>query len=273
MGGDHPVHPGPGDHRLHRRHRRDHLRRPVAGLLRPAGGRRREHFHEKLSALLAGAAAAAPADDGARPAQPAAWCCSRRALPGLRRGARAAGRAGAGHGRCRRSSTSPAWRPSAPPSAASRAACRNCRCPQLTLPRVLELLGPAFTIAMLGAIESLLSAVGRRRHGRHAPRLEPGTHRPGHRQHRRAAVRRLRRHRRDRAHGDQRPQRRQQPARRASSTRPRWCWSLLFLAPLAAIVPLAALAAILFVVAWNMSEVRHFAGMVRARRAPTSQSC
>jgi SulP family sulfate permease len=41
---------------------------------------------------------------------------------------------------------------------------------------------------------------------------------------------------------------------------------LLFLAPLAEYVPLAALAAVLFVVAWNMSEVRHFAGMVR--RAP-----
>jgi SulP family sulfate permease len=41
---------------------------------------------------------------------------------------------------------------------------------------------------------------------------------------------------------------------------------LLFLAPLAEFVPLAALAAVLFVVAWNMSELRHFAGMVR--RAP-----
>ena len=41
---------------------------------------------------------------------------------------------------------------------------------------------------------------------------------------------------------------------------------LLFLAPLAEHVPLAALAAVLFVVAWNMSEVRHFAGMLR--RAP-----
>jgi len=41
---------------------------------------------------------------------------------------------------------------------------------------------------------------------------------------------------------------------------------VLFLAPLAVHVPLAALAAILFVVAWNMSEVPHFAGMVR--RAP-----
>ena len=41
---------------------------------------------------------------------------------------------------------------------------------------------------------------------------------------------------------------------------------LLFLAPLAADVPLAVLAAILFVVAWNMSEARHFVGMLR--RAP-----
>ena len=41
---------------------------------------------------------------------------------------------------------------------------------------------------------------------------------------------------------------------------------LLLLAPLASNIPLAALAAILFVVAWNMSEVRHFGGMVR--RAP-----
>jgi sulfate permease, SulP family len=38
---------------------------------------------------------------------------------------------------------------------------------------------------------------------------------------------------------------------------------LLLLAPLAAHVPLCALAAILFVVAWNMSEARHFLHMVR----------
>ncbi|MDB5986406.1 MAG: dauA 3 [Nevskia sp.] len=38
---------------------------------------------------------------------------------------------------------------------------------------------------------------------------------------------------------------------------------LLLLAPLAAQVPLCALAAILFVVAWNMSEARHFVRMVR----------
>jgi SulP family sulfate permease len=41
---------------------------------------------------------------------------------------------------------------------------------------------------------------------------------------------------------------------------------VLFLAPLAADVPLAALAAILFVVAWNMSDVPHFLRMVK--RAP-----
>jgi sulfate permease, SulP family len=41
---------------------------------------------------------------------------------------------------------------------------------------------------------------------------------------------------------------------------------ILLLAPLAAHVPLAALAAILFVVAWNMSEARHVVSMVR--RAP-----
>lgn len=38
---------------------------------------------------------------------------------------------------------------------------------------------------------------------------------------------------------------------------------LLFLAPLAAHIPLCALSAILFVVAWNMSEAKHFVRMMR----------
>jgi len=43
---------------------------------------------------------------------------------------------------------------------------------------------------------------------------------------------------------------------------------LLFLAPLAAHIPLASLAAILFVVAYNMSEIKHFLHLVaRAPRA------
>jgi len=43
---------------------------------------------------------------------------------------------------------------------------------------------------------------------------------------------------------------------------------LVFLAPLASSIPLAALAAILFVVAWNMSEVKHFAHILK--KAPTA---
>jgi SulP family sulfate permease len=43
---------------------------------------------------------------------------------------------------------------------------------------------------------------------------------------------------------------------------------LLLLAPLAVHIPLAVLAAILFVVAWNMSEAKHFLKMLR--RAPTA---
>ena len=43
---------------------------------------------------------------------------------------------------------------------------------------------------------------------------------------------------------------------------------LLLLAPLAADIPLCALAAILFVVAWNMSEAKHFVRMVRTAPRP-----
>jgi SulP family sulfate permease len=137
--------------------------------------------------------------------------------------------------------------------------------PEITLPRILELLGPAFTIAMLGAIESLLSAVvadgmaGTRHDSNQelvgqgianlAAPLFGGFAATG-------AI-----------------------ARTATNVRNGGTGPLaglihvftlvlvlLFLAPLAEYVPLAALAAVLFVVAWNMSEVRHFAGMVR--RAP-----
>lgn len=137
--------------------------------------------------------------------------------------------------------------------------------PDVTLPRVLELIGPAFTIAMLGAIESLLSAVvadgmtGTRHDSNQelvgqgianlATPLFGGFAATG-------AI-----------------------ARTATNVRnggssplaglvhvATLVLVLLFLAPLAEYVPLAALAAVLFVVAWNMSEVRHFAGMVR--RAP-----
>lgn len=45
---------------------------------------------------------------------------------------------------------------------------------------------------------------------------------------------------------------------------------LLFLAPLANNIPLCALAAILFVVAWNMSELPHFISMVK--KAPKTDT-
>ncbi|OZA32946.1 MAG: sodium-independent anion transporter [Hydrogenophilales bacterium 17-64-65] len=85
--------------------------------------------------------------------------------------------------------------------------------PQVTFARMLELLGPAFTIAMLGAIESLLCAVVA--DGMIGTRHDPNQELVG------QGI------------------------------------------PLAAHIPLAALAAILFVVAWNMSEAQHFSDLLR----------
>lgn len=137
--------------------------------------------------------------------------------------------------------------------------------PTLSLPRALELIGPAFAIALLGAIESLLSAVvsdgmaGTKHDSNQeligqgiANVLSPlfgGIAATG-------AI-----------------------ARTATSIRTGGSTPLagivhsltlllvlLSLAPLAADVPICCLAAILFVVAWNMSEARHFVHI--ARRAP-----
>lgn len=139
--------------------------------------------------------------------------------------------------------------------------------PSLQLPAVsfshmLELIGPAFTIAMLGAIESLLCAVvaDGMLDTRHDPNQEligqglaniaaplfGGFATTG-------AI-----------------------ARTATSIRNGGNSPLasvvhalvlliviLAAAPLAAHIPLAALAAILFVVAWNMSEARHFSDLLR----------
>ncbi|WP_172148321.1 MULTISPECIES: SulP family inorganic anion transporter [Pseudomonas] len=139
--------------------------------------------------------------------------------------------------------------------------------PEITLPRVIELIGPAFAIAMLGAIESLLSAVvadgmtGTKHDSNQeligqgianlAAPLFGGFAATG-------AI-----------------------ARTATNIRNGGTSPLagvmhavtllliiLFLAPLASDIPLCALAAILFVVAYNMSELRHFKRMVlRAPRA------
>jgi SulP family sulfate permease len=137
--------------------------------------------------------------------------------------------------------------------------------PDLSFRRILELIGPAFTIAMLGAIESLLSAVvadgmAGTRHDSNQELVGQGIANMvaplfgGF-----AATGAI--------------------ARTATNVRNGGTSPLsgivhsltlvlvvLVLAPLAVHVPLAALAAILFVVAWNMADARHFLHM--ARRAP-----
>lgn len=137
--------------------------------------------------------------------------------------------------------------------------------PEITLARVIELIGPAFTIAMLGAIESLLSAV--------VADGMAGTHHDSNQEligqgianiaaplfGRFAATGAIARTAANIRNGGTGPL-----AGIAHALT--LLLILLLLAPLAAYVPLAVLAAILFVVAWNMSEAGHFVKMVK--RAP-----
>jgi SulP family sulfate permease len=139
--------------------------------------------------------------------------------------------------------------------------------PDVSLPRVIELIGPAFAIAMLGAIESLLSAVvadgmtGTKHNSNQeligqgianmATPLFGGFAVTG-------AIARTATNIRN---GGSSPL---AGIMHAATL----LLIILFLAPLASDIPLCALAAILFVVAYNMSEVRHFKRMVlRAPRA------
>ncbi|WP_236201566.1 SulP family inorganic anion transporter [Pseudomonas pseudonitroreducens] len=137
--------------------------------------------------------------------------------------------------------------------------------PEVTLPRVLELIGPAFAIAMLGAIESLLSAVvadgmAGTRHDSNQELIGQGianlvTPLFGGI----AATGAIARTATNIRNGGNSPL--------AGVTHAATLvLILLFLAPLASNIPLCALAAILFVVAWNMSEARHFLFMLK--RAP-----
>ncbi|MFN3544186.1 MAG: SulP family inorganic anion transporter [Thiobacillus sp.] len=134
--------------------------------------------------------------------------------------------------------------------------------PDLSLTQMILLIGPAFTIAMLGAIESLLSAVvadgmaGTRHDSNQeligqgianivAP-LFAGFAATG-------AIARTATNIRNGATGPL-----------AGLVHVATLIAVvLFLAPLAAHIPLAALAAILFVVAWNMSEMHHFADILK----------
>ncbi|KTD27946.1 SulP family inorganic anion transporter [Legionella maceachernii] len=135
-------------------------------------------------------------------------------------------------------------------------------CPELSLARLTELIGPAFAIAMLGAIESLLSAVvadgmAGTQHNSNQELIGQGLANiaaplfGGF-----AATGAIARTATNIRNGGSSPLAGMIHALTLLVI-------ILFLAPLAVYVPLAALAAILFVVAWNMSEARHFVKMVK----------
>lgn len=139
--------------------------------------------------------------------------------------------------------------------------------PSLNIPRLswvqtIELIGPAFTIAMLGAIEALLSAVVAdgmtgTRHDSNQELIGQGLANivaplfGGF-----AATGAIARTATNIRNGGTNPL-------SGIAHALTLMLFLLFLAPLAIHVPLASLAAILFVVAWNMSEAKHFVKMVQ----------
>lgn len=134
--------------------------------------------------------------------------------------------------------------------------------PALRFAHVLELLGPAFTIAMLGAIESLLCAVVA--DGMAGTRHDPNQELIGQGIANLAvpvfggfaATGAIARTATSIKNGGDSPV--------ASLVHALTLLAVVVaLAPLAAHIPLAALAAILFVVAWNMSEARHFVDLLR----------
>lgn len=137
--------------------------------------------------------------------------------------------------------------------------------PELGFGRMLELIGPAFTIAMLGAIESLLSAVvadgmAGTRHDSNQELIGQGLANllsplfGGF-----AATGAIARTATNIRNGGNSPL--------AGIVHSAVLVGIIVaLAPLAVNIPLCALAAILFVVSWNMSELPHFLRMVR--RAP-----
>ena len=139
--------------------------------------------------------------------------------------------------------------------------------PDVTLSHVIPLIGPAFTIAMLGAIESLLSAVvadgmAGTRHDANQELIGQGIANMamplfgGF-----AATGAIARTAANIRNGATSPI--------AGITHALTLVAVLVvLAPLASSIPLAALSAILFVVAWNMRELPRVADMLR--RAPTA---
>lgn len=139
--------------------------------------------------------------------------------------------------------------------------------PQMSFGQFISLVGPAMTIAMLGAIESLLSAVVADgmtgfRHDSNQELVGQGVANllaplfGGF-----AATGAIARTATSVRNGGSSPLAGGVHALTLVAV-------LLFLAPLASSIPLAALAAILFVVAWNMSDLKHVGHMLRT--APTA---
>jgi SulP family sulfate permease len=134
--------------------------------------------------------------------------------------------------------------------------------PEVSFGRVLELLGPALTIAMLGAIESLLCAVVA--DGMAGTRHDPNQELVGQGLANLAAPLFA-------GFAATGAIARTATNIRSGGTSPvagvvhavTLLLVVIALAPLAVHIPLAALAAILFVVAWNMSEARHFIDLLR----------
>ena len=161
------------------------------------------------------------------------------------------------------------WKPSARASAEFPAACRISRSRNGTRAWCIGLLGPAFTVAMLGAIESLMSAVvsDRMSNDRHNPNVEligqgianifspmfgglPAT----------GAIARTATNIRSGA---------QSPVAGMIHALTLLC-VLLFAAPLASYIPMAALAGILMIVAYNMGEWREIPQLLRLTKTDIS---
>ena len=139
--------------------------------------------------------------------------------------------------------------------------------PDLSFDRIIELMGPAFAIAMLGAIESLLSAViadgmSGTKHDSNQELIGQGLANVaapmfgGF-----AATGAIARTATNIRNGGNSPI-------SGIIHAVTLVLVIVFLAPLATDIPLAALAAILFVVAWNMSDAKHVIKLVK--KAPSA---
>ena len=139
--------------------------------------------------------------------------------------------------------------------------------PEMSIPQLITLIGPAFTIAMLGAIEALLSAVVADRmsgtqHDANQELIGQGVANVvvplfgGF-----AATGAIARTATNIRNGANSPLAGIVHALTLVAV-------LMFMAPMAADIPLAVLAAILFVVAWNMAEGKHFLRLMNTASRP-----